>query len=82
MKLNTKRPLFWTHNNQRHMANFTSLGNGYVMCQSTTNGTEYLKKEDAEAFADLIIFNGGEYLKPKRKLTAKQINNVLSNHVC
>ena len=73
MKFSITQPLSWTDGSgRRHMAVLSTEGRGLVRWESTTMGTEILPKAEAEAFVHCILENGGQFLKPKRKPSAKR----------
>ena len=73
MKFSITQPLAWTDGcGRRQMAVLSVEGRGLVRCESTTMGTEILKRSQAEAFVSVILENGGRFLPAKRKPTTRQ----------
>ena len=81
MKFSKTQPLSWIDGSgRRHMAVFSvegSWNSGFVRCESTTMGTEILKRSQAESFVECILENGGQFLPSKRKPTTRQCLAVL-----
>ena len=74
MKFSVTQPLAWTDGcGRRQMAVLSVEGRGLVRCESTTMGTEILKRSQAESFVHCILENGGQFLPSKRKLSTRQI---------
>lgn len=79
MKFSVNQPLSWIDGSgRRHMAVLSVEGRGQVRCESTTMGTEILKRWQAEAFVECILENGGQFLPSKRKLSHKKILKILT----
>ena len=78
MKFSVTQPLSWTDGSgRRHMAVLSTEGRGLVRCESTTMGTEILKRWQAESFVECILENGGQFLLSKRKPSTRQALAVL-----
>ena len=78
MKFSKTQPLSWIDGSgRRHMAVLSVEGGGFVRCESTTMGTEILKRWQAESFVECILENGGQFLPSKRKPTTRQCLAVL-----
>jgi hypothetical protein len=78
MKFSRTSPLAWTDGSgRRQMAVLSVEGRGMVRCESTTMGTEILKRWQAEQFVECILENGGHFLPSKRKLSTKKILSIL-----
>ena len=78
MKFSITQPLSWTDGcGRQQMALLSVEGRGMVRCESTTMGTEILKRSQAESFVHCILENGGQFLPSKRKPTTKQALAVL-----
>ena len=79
MKFSITQPLSWIDGSGcRHMAVLSVEGGGFVRCESTTMGTEILKRWQAESFVECILENGGQFLPPKRRLSTKKILSILN----
>ena len=74
MKFSINQPLSWTDGSgRRHMAVLSTESRGLIRCESTTMGTEILPRAEAEAFVQMVQdHHGGQFLKPKRKPSAKR----------
>ena len=79
MKFSRTQSLAWTDSSgRRQMALLSVEGRGHVRCESTTMGTEILKRSQAEDFVHCILENGGQFLPSKRKLSTKEILSILN----
>ena len=78
MKFTITQPLLWTDGSgRRQMAVLSVEGRGRVRCESTTMGTEILKRSQAEDFVHCILENGGQFLPSKRKFSTKKILAII-----
>ena len=78
MKFSATQPLSWTDGcGRRQMALLSVERRGQVRCESTTMGTEILKRSQAEDFVHCILENGGQFLPSKRRLSTRKILSTL-----